>query len=464
MTKSPSIERVLRGLPTEHQNLIRTRYEEIIPILLRLMKPRDVLERNRAWPGVKPMGNAATKLLLTKNAGKVRRAIRRHTTTHHKNSDEFWRLMRAYCQHGPIALVDAVETNLQPLIAEELLEIARFHRLGKHPRSDAGTYIRELLNLYADELGLEPLPNFVARYAFVTNRKLKHWFTANEEQTEHVPKATKRLNRELPYPHEWWNAFAQQLKFRCALADRHSEQIFPWLLWIKDATTGSLQGVRLCAKEPKLRDFLLLLRWSIWHYEAPWWPSRGIPDSLSFPIRVEHLQDSDRRALTYTHTEVVEQAVHEQEPLPDPIKQWVSHQEQYSGPPLTLKQCQNSLRSYLHELQSELISAPTPSVLSEQGVSLPWSSGIASALLIPSAGMHEVEQGLITLWGVPYNAIEAGLKNGEVGNVRYDPDDARSIYFILGKAKVAKIEAARFEGERVTWLDLVEEPESLHQQ
>lgn len=51
-TKAPSISRVLRGLPQAHQQFICEQYERLLPVLLRVLRPSDILERNRTWPGV----------------------------------------------------------------------------------------------------------------------------------------------------------------------------------------------------------------------------------------------------------------------------------------------------------------------------------------------------------------------------------------------------------------------------
>lgn len=55
-----SIERALRGLAQEQQQLIQERYTRLLPVLLLLMGPHDIYERNRTWLGTSPVGNVAT--------------------------------------------------------------------------------------------------------------------------------------------------------------------------------------------------------------------------------------------------------------------------------------------------------------------------------------------------------------------------------------------------------------------
>jgi hypothetical protein len=82
-----------------------------------------------------------------------------------------WQLLRAYCRFGPIGLIDALPSLLPPLIADELHDYAAFVRLAKHPRTDAGVFIRERLDALADDLGLPRLTPWLARYAWATDKR-----------------------------------------------------------------------------------------------------------------------------------------------------------------------------------------------------------------------------------------------------------------------------------------------------
>ncbi len=470
MIKSPSIERVLAGLNTPYQDYINGQYERILPILLKLLKPHAIWERNRTWPGVSPNGKQATRLLLAKNASKLRQAIRTQIEGSDESEDELWELIRSYCLHGPIGLIDALDHPLEPLVPDELGELARFHRLGKHPRSDAGIYIRELLSMYAQQLGYAQLPNFVARYAFASNRKLKNWFFGDSQQTEHVPRTTRRINRNIPYPHQRWHIHAQQLRLECRLAERHPDSIQPWLLWINEPYTNTLQGIRLCAFEPGFQDSMVAFRWAIWHFNAAWWGSRGIPDTLAIPYLIQQSDPALCEALRYTQTNLIEQDAGQKSlspNLPFHIAEWqegrLQHQQEIKSKDElpTLQQITQQLLGAFQDVQVTTKTAAAPTVLAEQHVSLPWSTGIAAAYLLPSGGQQRVNGGQIALWGVPYDVTTSGLADGMEVEIRYDPDDARAIFLVYSGGHIVKAPACAFEGAQVSWLELVGDPEQL---
>src|SRR5439155_15296717 len=79
---------------------------------------------------------------------------------------------------------------------------------------------------------------------------------------------------------------------RCFLSRRHQILVEPWLIWIIDSHTATLMGFRVCPNRPAERDVWLTFRWSIWHYDAPWWHARGIPDELIMPSELGALDDN----------------------------------------------------------------------------------------------------------------------------------------------------------------------------
>jgi len=166
----PSIQRAVRGLAPEYQQVVIERYERILPVLFQKLTGRDILERNRAWPGCSPQGKGATTLLTHRGLRDLRDAIKTYVNQYpEENADELYALLYAYCRYGPIGLLEAMPSHLPSLMDERLQELADFHRLGKHPRSDTGIYIRNLLEHYCDALGIPRLPDFVARYTYAGN-------------------------------------------------------------------------------------------------------------------------------------------------------------------------------------------------------------------------------------------------------------------------------------------------------
>src|SRR5688572_15450372 len=111
----PSIHCAIRDLPLPYQTLIGERYQRIHSILQILLRPRDILERNRTWPGIKPRGKQATRYLSLTRARQARTTIRRYAAEHEENADELWQLCRAYFRYGPIGVVDALPSDLPPL-------------------------------------------------------------------------------------------------------------------------------------------------------------------------------------------------------------------------------------------------------------------------------------------------------------------------------------------------------------
>ncbi len=276
---APSIHRVLCGLTPEFSTLITERYQRLLPILFRLLRPRDILERNRAWPGVRPINKGTTRLLATRNGSTLRACIKEYVLSDGKDedTDELWQLLRAYCRYGPIGLIEVLPSSLPPLVADVLQDCADFHRLAKHPRTDAGIYIRELLNQYADDLGIARLPSFVARYAFASDRRITRWFVGDGPVTDSISKTYRRLNLNQSFPNQIWTLGMSQLPIQCHLARRHPSLVTPWLIWITDKHSQQLMGLRVCVGPPTPQDAMLALRWSIWPYDPPWWPGRGAP-------------------------------------------------------------------------------------------------------------------------------------------------------------------------------------------
>ena len=473
-----SINRALQGLNSEVQQVVLERYHRILPVLLRLLRPQDIRERNRTWPGVSPTNKGATRLLLVKCARQIRLCIKEYAANSNEDRDELWLLLRAYCQYGPIGLIDVLPTSLPLLISEELQDCATFHRLAKHPRSDAGIYIRQILEHYAENLGQSRLPKFVARYAFATNARYERWFFDEGPHTALIPKTHRRLNLSLTYPHQSWRTGIAQLPFRCRLAERHPILVTPWLTWLYDVCTKSLMGVRLTATHPTSQDVLLTLRWSIWHYGMPTWKARGAPDVVIVPSGFHDCKTIALQALFYTHTHITVEdhdlAVEERTSadkvfigFPESFKSYLDRwslslvASPRSTLP-TLSECLTFLLDYVHTDTAEMtFISPTPSVFAAFQVSLPWSTGIASALYLPPGHVQAVTQGEVELFGVPFDAAGSGLTDGTIVDVRYDPDDARSVYLIHAGHHVTKASASAFEGERRPWLELVADPSLL---
>lgn len=459
----PSIQRALRSLGTEYQQLITERYERILPILLQKLTGRDILERNRAWPGCSPQGKGATTLLTHRGLRQLRAALTTYVKQHpEEDASELYALLYAYCRYGPIGLVEALPSHLPPLIDERLQELADFHRLGKHPRSDIGIYIRNLLEHYCDALGIPRLPDFVARYTYATDRKITRWFLGDSATTERVSKTTRRLNVDEPYPHRRWIARVSKLPLRCYLSQRRSVLIEPWMVWMYDEMTTTLMGFRLCASQPTMQDYRRTLRWSIWHFDAPWWKARGIPDHLVLPSAAGPLHDDAQRALRYLHTEVEHEdtacTAAEFVGFPEDFADWLGGFDDQTGSPtphnFTLAALQQHILDYVRDsVEDKAFAQSAPSALSEQGVSLPWSAGIGAVLLLPSAGTHTVREGQIIVSRVPFDARGDGLEDGTTVDVRLDPDDARSVFLIREQAQVVRAYACAFE-HRLPWCEL----------
>jgi hypothetical protein len=434
-----------------------------LPVLFQKLTGRDILERNRAWPGVSPECKAATQLLSGQGRKRMRDIIKAYADEVGEDSGELTQLCETYCQYGLIGLADALSSNLPPLVPAHLQELADFIRLGKHPRANAGIFIRSLLDRYADDLGLPRLPVFVSRYAFAKDRKTDRWFVGENAHTAHLPKTTRRLNRNLNYPHRTWHLLTTRLDVACQLSHRHPGVIYPHLIWTVDSNSDSLTGFRLCPAYPTHQDVLLCFRWSLWHYGATWWKARGIPELLTIPREYTDLtRISDAtRAMHYTHCRLLK-ATNEQvgatqfSGFPEAFPNWLGTIKDTP----TLHELHMRLLDYLRDDAAETFAAAAPTVLREQHVSLPWSDGIAAALLLPSAGMDRVQQRRVWAFEVAFEVADDGLGDGTHVDVRYDPDDARTVFLIHGGAYVSKASAAAFE-HHLTWLDLVSDPAQL---
>jgi hypothetical protein len=105
---TPSILRALTDLLPEHQVIVAQQYKRLLPVLLLLMRPRDILERNRTWPGISPKGKQATRYLTVKWARQARVTIQSYATESGEDPDLLWQLCRAYFRYGPIGLIDVL--------------------------------------------------------------------------------------------------------------------------------------------------------------------------------------------------------------------------------------------------------------------------------------------------------------------------------------------------------------------
>jgi hypothetical protein len=316
---------------------------------------------------------------------------------------------------------------------------------------------------YSDALGIPRLPDVVARYAYATERRITRWFVGDATTTERVPKTTRRINISQPYLHQRWIAHGMKLPLRCSLSQRRPVLIEPWIVWMYEAMTTTLMGFCLCACQPTMQDYLRTLRWSIWHFDAPWWKARGIPDRLVLPSAVDSLPDDTRRALHYLQTEVeyAETAYTTGEfvGFPDDFADWMTtlgHQMTMHTPEdFTLSALREHIVEHIKGWVADAhFATSTPSALSEQQVSLPWSTGVSAALLLPSFGEHTVIDGKVTPYEVPYDARSGGVHDGTVVDCRYDPDDARTIYLVADRAHVTRVYACAFE-HRTSWFELI---------
>lgn len=304
---------------------------------------------------------------------------------------------------------------------------------------------------------------------------IERWYFGEGDSTEHVAKTTRRLNIDDPYPHKRWLVRIAPLPLPCVLARRHPISVEPWLCWINDEHTSTLMGLRVCPAQPAVQDIWLTFRWSIWHYEAPWWKARGGPDELVVPAELATLDIDTQRALAYLRTRVhngnsaelisTSLPTETTTSLPPNMLNWLTSQAKNplatQARIITLSELQATLLELIQEAQKDdVIARSTPAALAEQGCSLPWGRSIAAALLLPSAGTHRVYQCQVSPWGVPFDLSTSGLPEGKEVEIRYDPDDARTIYVTYEGAHVVQAPAKAFE-HQATWLELVDSPTVL---
>jgi hypothetical protein len=407
---------------------------------------------------VRPTGKGATKLLAPIQAKRIERAITDHIAEHpDEQSTELQSLVHGYCQYGPIGLLEAIPSALPPLVDPDLQACVDFHRLAKHRRADAGGYIREILSDYASDLKIPPLQRFVARYAFAQDRRFTGWFIGEGRDTMLVPKADRRLNQDIAYVHQQWRWCARPLSSPYILSERHPKLVIPWVLWLYDCFSGVLMGLRVCATIPSLQDVLLTLRWSIWHYDVPSWSHRGAPEEVLLPGQLIPEAPTKLPSLTYLHINLASEVGRGAETtwagFPEEMQYWLEQIDQNTKPQTIADLYDYILVKLSQDAQERYFAASTPLFLQAYGVSLPWSTGIAAAKLLPSGGQTEVTNGKVYLFGVPFDV--PNVEDGTSVDLRYNPDDARTIYLIHHGAHVSPAPASAFEGVRVSWYELV---------
>lgn len=451
---TPSIHRVLRDVSPVVGQIISERYHRILPILSTLLSHTEIVQRNKTWPGTSPAGKGATRWLMVQHKDHLREVIKAFAKSQQEPESELSCLTNAYLRHGPIGLIDAIDSDQESLIDEDILACARFHRLAKHPRADVGLYIRELLARYVQASGSPTaITPFVARYAFASTRRLKQWYVSDDVSTEHVPKTTRRLNLDAPYLHQRWRTSCLQLELLCASSARQTQLARPWMITMQDEFAGALMGFRLLSRRPTAKDYACLLRRSIWHHDMAWWPERGAPEYLRLPTGDGGDPLTDQ-ALGLLHITV---EVGPATPPPPIVQEWhtaIVTDAVHDHQPPTVFTLEQRWLDYLQHQAASRVTRPTFTSLLQQQVSLPWSNSLAAVGLLPSAGQQEVGNGEFVIFGVPFDAQAAGIAEGARVEVRYDPDDARTVFLIIAERQVIRAEASAFEGPRIPWSEV----------
>ena len=459
-----SLNRTLRGLAPLYQARITSRYERLLPLLRLLLRPRDIYERNRAWPGVRPIGKEATTYLSPSESWRARDVIVAYAIQSQADSDELWDLFYAYCRYGPIGLVDAFLEDTVEFAPREILEYTRFLRVGKHPRSDPGVYVGELLDAYADTLGIPRLPAFVSRYLFASQRLLDRWFLPEHDTTSNQPKTIRRLNTAHMYPHHTWMYWAAPFPVQCFVNDYHPTPVEPWLCGFTDMSSGEIMDVQVSIGKPSTSNFGIGLRQALWHFDASWWPARGIPDRIVVPeVIVETLSEfSSALAMMHCQLYPAEKVNDTASWLPTATSSWFAQLFHVvaTRPAVTVSQLRQLVVEFFHDAALTVSSKATPSVFAEASTSLPWGHEIASALLLPTVGQQQVHGGVISVFAVPYDVAALGMTDGSRVDVRFDPWDARWVYIVEAYAQVRRVAAIGFE-HRTTWFELLRKPELL---
>jgi hypothetical protein len=218
--------------------------------------------------------------------------------------------------------------------------------------------------------------------------------------------------------------------------------------------------------KPTFEDYLATLRWSIWHYDAPWWASRGIPDELVLPGEGSNVAERHQQALAYLATRLVTEPSPSFTPHPT-VERWIEERRRAFNPdsPLpTLGALTTYLLDFLAEQQEKMQTTSTPIALTDQLVSLPWSTGIAAAYLLRSAGTLPIIDGRVMVHHIPFNVPGDDVSKAKSVDVFYDRDDARQVYLVHSGAHVTVAPATAFTGIRVAWWDVVlDVAQILHQ-
>jgi hypothetical protein len=229
---------------------------------------------------------------------------------------------------------------------------------------------------------------------------------------------------------------------------------------VTEGYTDTLMGVRMCPDLPNVWDILLTLRWSIWHFDAPWWNTRGVPDELFVPPEYAQIATLAPNAFRFLHIQHIAEAdTRPPPPMLEHVVATLAQQQhvQSNRAQLTLTELQALARERVRELQEQQYSIATPSELYAERVSLPWSKGIAAAELLPATGPLIVDGGMVHVHGVPYDLPATAMLDGRSVIVRYDPDDARCVWIVHDRAHVVLAYAAGFE-HPMPWWELLSNP------
>lgn len=458
-TPYPGLQRTLRGLEQPFQQRITERYKRLLPLLGILLRPRDIYERNRAWPGVRPVGKEATTYLSPTASWRARDIITAYAAQSQEDSSELWDLFYAYCRYGPIGLVDALGEDVG-LAPHDIQAYAQFLRLGKHPRSDAGVYVRELLDAYAVIRRYPPPPPFVSRYLWASNRLLDRWFFSEQPETADQPKTTRRINLNILYPHCRWLFWTKPLGVECRINNNGPKTVDPWICGLTDLSTNSMMGFQISINAPSPVIFGMCLRQAIWHFGNTWWPARGVPDAVVIQSQFADIETQFMHPLRFLHCQIiqVEDAIYSDMSTTAGVDHWL---EQYTVTPprsnaYTCSELMDSIKEAVLDNLYLVSTRSTPMVFVDDDACLPWGHELSSALLLPSGGRQQVTNGIIHLFDVPFDASSAGYADGCVVDVRFDLWDARYVYLVDENTMVRRAPACAFE-HRTNWLDVLSE-------
>lgn len=331
-------------------------------------------------------------------------------------SDARWRL-RNLITYGAFGLLSQ-EQRLEAVDAR-LISHLYFHKLGYIEGILDWQKLFHLSSQYANQLGIPPLSQQVARGIFNSLEKPRYWHGGIGEATA-TARQRATLVLDVPRLHQSWLLIPVQLQLNLINTSGYPLTNGCHVLLLVEGATNRPMGCWISQDKPGSAEIGLALYQGIWHPGASDWPLRGIPETLQVPLSLKKQWSAELdQAMLSLMTSIqfvpnrywskLEIIKHLTTVGPDIIHQMAGMK------PLTIEQAQAHVLDFLKtNWFSGHDGSPLPARFRRPGLSMPGHDTPAAGWLLPSSGeVQTIRNGVVdraNIYTHPQFLIEPGLR------------------------------------------------------